>query len=469
MPCTRATPRLRYRINTAWQLSIRLRPVICGLLLVALNAQAQQVEADAGPLISDTPAITADLPALLRVTLDGHPAVRNRSRLQEAASAQVDAARRQFFPTPSINYERVEAAENDSVYRGNSQIGVVRLQQSLWTGGRLRGGLARARAARQLADADLAAVNLQLALQVAELWAEVQAAQAVVTALEQSRDIHQRLLDMVQRRVSGGASAVADAELAKARLQLVESDLQGAAARRDSALERIRAISGNDAYSPQRAGSSDYPRSIAEAPVNVLLEPALLQSPFVVRARLQVEVAEADIRMARAATSPEVFIRAESQRGSFEANDDSTRNRLVLGVTSTLGAGLSSLSAIAEARARAEAAREEVRVQELAVTEQIRGDVVILRSARARQGSLQQSRQSASDVLASSERLFIAGRRPWQDIMNAARDLAQTDSQIADAAGSELAAGWRLTLVVHGLNAVLASAGSRPASDAGGG
>ncbi|MFM8356228.1 MAG: TolC family protein, partial [Gammaproteobacteria bacterium] len=209
--------------------------------------------------------------------------------------------------------------------------------------------------------------------------------------------------------------------------------------------------------------------SIAEARVSALLESALLLSPFVARARLQVDVAEADVRLARAAASPEVFIRAESQRGSFEANDDSTRNRLVLGVTSTLGAGLSSLSVIEEARARAEAAREDVRVQELAVTEQIRGDAVLLQSARVRQASLEQSRQSAADVLASSERLFIAGRRPWQDIMNAARDLAQTDSQIADAAGTELAAGWRLALLVHGVDAVLAGHTSQPSRHSGGG
>ncbi|MFM7121897.1 MAG: TolC family protein, partial [Gammaproteobacteria bacterium] len=250
------------------------------------DLHAEATVADHGPSTADLFANSADLPALLRTTLESHPAIRNQDQLRDAASAQVDAARRQFFPNPSISYERVEAAENDSVYRGNSQIGVVRLQQSLWTGGRLRGGLARARAARQLSDADMATVNLQLSLQVAGLWAEAQAAQAVVAALEQSRDIHRRLQDMVQRRVSGGASAVADAELARARLQLVESDLQGAAARRDSALERIRSISGDERYEPRMAGSGDYPQSIAEARVSALLEPALTRSPFIARARL---------------------------------------------------------------------------------------------------------------------------------------------------------------------------------------
>ena len=179
-------------------------------------AAVEPLRVDQGALVAEMPATSADLPALLLTTIESHPSVRSQDRLRDAASAQVDAAKRQFFPNPSVNYERVDATENDSVYRGNSQIGVVRLQQSLWTGGRLRGGLARARAARSLADADMAAVNLQLALQVAGLWAEVQAAQAVSTALEQSRDIHRRLLEMVERRVSGGASAVADAELARA-------------------------------------------------------------------------------------------------------------------------------------------------------------------------------------------------------------------------------------------------------------
>ncbi|MGA1373165.1 MAG: TolC family protein [Pseudomonadales bacterium] len=406
-----------------------------------------------------------ELPALIERTLASHPGIRVQQSLARAADAQVDAARRQFFPNPSINYERVETSERDSVYRGNDQITVVRLQQSLWTGGRLRGGLARARSSQAVARAEINALRLQLALQVAGLWAEAHAAQAVAEAYLQSRDVHERLRAMVERRVAGGASAEADAELARARLQQVEADLAGAIARRDAALERIRTVTEATDFAPGTGPVGRYRTTFRPTDPDLMVASAMENSPFVERARLQVELSQADVKVARAALSPEIFLRAESQRGSFEANDETTRNRLVLGVSSNLGPGLSALAGVDEARARLEAAQEEVASEEMNTAEQVRSDLVLLNSAQARQELLALSRRSADAVLGSSERLFVAGRRPWQDIMNAARDVAQADAQAAEAAGTDLVAGWRLALVVQGLTSVLANTSSLPVAN----
>ena len=441
----------------------------CGKSLQRVLGSISRVLAVAGLLASSHANSNAspgsELPALVERTLASHPGIRVQQSLARAADAQVDAARRQFFPNPSISFERVETSERDSVYRGNDQITVARLQQSLWTGGRLRGGLARARSSQALARAEIDALRLQLALQVAGLWAEAHAAQAVADAYLQSRDVHERLRAMVERRVAGGASAEADAELARARLQQVEADLAGAIARRDAALERIRTVTKVTEFAPGTELVGRYRTAFTPTDPDFLVASAIENSPFVERARLQVELSQADVRVARAALSPEIFLRAESQRGSFEANDETTRNRLVLGVTSTLGPGLSVLAGVDEARARLEAAQEEVATEEMNTTEQVRSDLVLLNSAQARQELLALSRRSADAVLGSSERLFVAGRRPWQDIMNAARDVAQADAQAAEAAGTDLVAGWRLALVVQGLTSVLANTSSLPAEN----
>ena len=54
----------------------------------------------------------------------------------------------------------------------------------------------------------------------------------------------------------------------------------------------------------------------------------------------------------------------------------------------------------------------------------------------------------------SWERQFLADRKQWQDLMNSARDQAMTDTQLADAIGSQQLSAWRLAILTRGLPTV---------------
>jgi adhesin transport system outer membrane protein len=57
-------------------------------------------------------------------------------------------------------------------------------------------------------------------------------------------------------------------------------------------------------------------------------------------------------------------------------------------------------------------------------------------------------------VSGSYERQFLAGRKSWLDVMNAARELAQTETQLADLVSTQVLVTWRLVLNTGGVDAI---------------
>jgi multidrug efflux pump subunit AcrA (membrane-fusion protein) len=100
------------------------------------------------------------LPELMQSSLASHPSVRGQEALSRAAQAGVDSARWQFFPSPSVGVEQVNASRTDISYGfGDKNVSTLRLQQPVWTGGRLTAGLEKAQANDVLS---LAAVTSRL-------------------------------------------------------------------------------------------------------------------------------------------------------------------------------------------------------------------------------------------------------------------------------------------------------------------
>ena len=433
-------------------------PVVYGQANIDAGALLREAQQTQGVLpkftaFASQKSVAAGLPALMAQALIHHPSLRVQANMQNAAKAGVDGAKWQYWPTPSVALER--ANTHDPAYRGDQSVATVRLQQPLWTGGRLNGNLSKAEAQAILVQVDSEGVRLQLAFRVIQNWSDCAAAQGKVLAYEKSLDVHTRLLALVERRTREGASAQADIDLARSRLEGIEADLASAKAQRDTALDRLRLLVGRDVLVSelsQVANSLPPEHEVAQAS---LLNAAREQSPLIAKARAQDKIAEAELEIAQAALSPEVYLRAERQYGNlYQANQD-PQNRLFVGVSTAFGGGLSSLSGIDTARARLRAAQEDIQTQQLAVDEQVLSDITLERTAEKRRQNLERVRYFSNEVYSSWERQFLAGRKQWQDLMNAAREQTQNDVQLADAIAAQHLTGWRLNVMTRGLDASL--------------
>jgi len=419
------------------------------ILLMSPGVQAQ------GP-VQSIPEMS--LEQMISAALSSHPAAQVQRLLEESAQADVDSANWQFYPTFSFAIENAQTGASDPSYPGDDRVSILSLQQPLWTGGRLTAGLTKAEAGVIASQASLAETRQQLALRVVQSYGDWLVARLKTHAYEKSLDTHERLRNQVKRRIEQGASAQSDLILAVSRMQAVVAEISVARAQMDIALTRLGQLLGMN--------PSGFNVSIAEpralnADVQKLLERAFIVNPSLQKAQAEMMIQKAVIAERRADLSPELFLRVERQYGNHSFSNADPENRIFLGVNSRFGAGLSSLSNVKGAVAQYQAALAEVEVQRRSISELVLADYALATSSEIRLEALRISLNAASQVSESYDRQFLAGRKTWVDVMNAARELAQTEAQLADIQSAQVVVTWRLAIYTQGLGerAVLPSPG----------
>jgi Fe-S cluster assembly ATPase SufC len=145
---------------------------------------------------------------LRSLAFEGNPLLQSQTRLVAAAQADVKGAQWQFYPTPSVSVEQVNASNVDPNYTNrDGRVLTFRLQQPIWTAGRLTAGVSRAEALVAVAQAQWEESRQQLALRTIAAWGEWRAGEQKLLALHESVQTHQRLAALIRRRVETGLSS----------------------------------------------------------------------------------------------------------------------------------------------------------------------------------------------------------------------------------------------------------------------
>lgn len=411
-----------------------------GAALLCLPAAVQATEISLGNLV--------------RTALAYHPQLRGQQNRQQAATAAIEAARWDFWPTPSATVEKANTSASDPSYKGDSMVTYLRLQQPLWTGGRLTGALNKAQAKANTSEGDLQDTRQQLALRVLQAWSDALVANEKLQAYERALVLHKRLLGLVERRQSEGASAQADVALASSRVSTLQSDMEAVKVQLKTALDTLRSMTG------LKLGSDILPqaRLLVEpqraAGLDALISSARENSPQLTKAQAAVQAALADIEIAKSSLSPEFYARLERQYGSFQVANQAAQSRIFVGLNTSFGGGLSRLSGMDSAVAQHQAALDDLQYQQLTLEEQITKEQALVQAAQLRRAGLESAIQGTADVAESYERQFLAGRKQWLDLLNSARELAQSEVQLADVIGAQHLSAWKLAIFTRGTEAV---------------
>lgn len=394
------------------------------------------------------------LPELMQSSLASHPSVRGQEALSRAAQAGVDSARWQFFPSPSVGVEQVNASSTDISYgRGDKNVSTLRLQQPVWTGGRLTAGLEKAQASDVLSLASVQVARQELAVRVVQAYAEWYGGTVKAVAYDKSLQSHLRLQQQIIRRIEEGVSPQSDRTLVLGRIEQTRTELIVAEGQQRTALSRLSQLLGRPVTSAELATSLAKPQALGVA--QTMVDQALAGSPSVARMVATARVQEIEIDERKASLSPEVYLRMERQYGNFNAPDRAPENRIFFGISSSFGAGLSVLSAVDTARARHDAALADVASARISLSEQVYGDHVQVATSQRRLLTLQASLLSAEAVSQAWSQQFLVGLKSWLDVMNAARELAQVEVQIADVSTEQLLLSWRLSILARGVDTTM--------------
>jgi adhesin transport system outer membrane protein len=355
-----------------------------------------------------------------------------------AAKSEVGAARNQFLPTPSVQLLQDNGATTT----------VLTVQQPLWAGGRLDAGLEAARSREGAAELFVADTKYTLALRVTAAWAAWAQARGRVAALNEGADLLGVYAQSVARRIAGDAAGRVDGELVKSRLTQTQGDLAAARSAERSALTRLSQMVGQPLRTEDMVDIAAVPNAEAPLPApDALTAQALAHSAALKRIEAEVDALQHDTDVKRAALWPTLALRAQHQQGDstttgLTAND----SRVILALEYTPGAGLSAGNHIETARARQMAKQESLEAARRELAEKVAADYEEHLSSVERRRQILSTIEASAEVLSSYDRLFVAGKRSWLDVINAAREVIQARTALADIEAQRLAARARLRL-----------------------
>lgn len=401
-------------------------------LLMVFSAASESTE-ERRPQNGRSLAPPYHLDDLLLAGVENNPRIASGHSGVEAAEQLRNSAWQGYLPTPGI--------QTNSDSEGGSEI-ILSLQQPLWAGGRIDANVDAASANAESAIAAVSEEQYNLALSIIDYFGRYAQSRARQEALEHFSQRLRAYRVRMTNRVNSGASPENDMALLEAREATTAAKLKSVRAEGEVALTQLSQLTS------LRLDNQSIVLELESAPIldveDVVIR-ARQYNPTLNRLTHDIASAEASVRVQRSVMMPNVsLVLAHNQYyGTNRLNDDTT---VGVQVQVQPGAGLSAYSNMQAAAAQLQSLRWRREATEQELLANIRSEHESLVSAISRQEDTELNARAAANVLSSYERLFIAGKRSWLDVMNAARDLSDADIAVADNEAEQLGLRYRIDL-----------------------
>lgn len=374
---------------------------------------------------------------LLSKLVTNHPSIKMSQEVINGAKERVDSAFWGFFPTPSVD---VSARDSDR------NVVVARLDQPVWTGGKLtsRYDMATSKEKENIFELEETSYRLiENFLSVLESYAQ---SKANIIELQEGLNNLNEFNEMLDRRMDAGVSSNSDKDLLNARIEQINSDMIVAKNRYKVATLQLELMLDTKINCDVNLNKISLVHSKdIEDSINRLLE----FHPAIKKSDAQIETTKYELDNTKASIMPNVSLRAEHREGDLYNGDydkSSNQNLVYVTFTATTNAGLSAMSDIAAAKVKINEIEFKKQTIEKELIDSLLNDYNNYEIAKSRMKVLEKSITSAQNVLDSYERLFIAGKRQWLDLVNASREVMQYKIELSKLLVSKNILAYKLAL-----------------------
>jgi len=364
-------------------------------------------------LAGDTYGVTALLEAAAN-----HPLVALKQNARVVAGHNLDASEWSRYPTFSV--EGVAPLDT-------TQTVTVKLEQPVWTAGRIDAQIETARLGVDVASIEVAETLDQVQSEVISAYAEMWRAQDKIQAADSNIQALTELRGVIERRVTQQVSPESELILVEARLNQARAELaQYQSARLVSASQLRRATRKEVAQVSKLTCNLPEQLSSAEA-----YQLALDASANLARLNAQRRVLESALDAAQAQRWPTLVagVQNVSQQGVFGDSD----SQVYLGFTYQLTDGLSVNSKIAAAEGDLLGIDYEIEDTQALLKQRVDSLLSNFNSFSDQIDSLGALVDVNASLIESYRRQYIVGKKSWLDVVNAQREVAQARGLLVDA------------------------------------
>lgn len=355
---------------------------------------------------------------MLQAAANSHPSVMQARSQYEGAGYDVESAKWARFPSVTTQ----------AMAPNNRMQSLTKVEQPLWSGGRITGQINVSEANQRAALSAVLDAQSNAMMQVSAAFYEYLRMQRRMVVADENVREHQRLADLIGRRVKSEVSPMADDVLANARLQQAISErvqIQKALDTSRLALEQWTGIS---------VSRLDAPRHLAfrrPAALEELVQKAYSYSGQRNKLLHQVEAAQYQLDVVKAQALPTVVAGYQHVWGGVVPSS-LQQNTAYVGLQFQPGAGLSALSNRSAAAMKQDATRQELMTLERNLRNQILSALADFESAQTQFNPAKTLLDGTSEVVASYLRQYQVGRRTWVEVLNAQREMTQAAYGLID-------------------------------------
>lgn len=368
---------------------------------------------------------------LLFEAVKTHPNIIAKKNEYEAAGYNLEGAQWNRFPTLSTDVRALDTGTKNAT---------VRVEQPLWTGGRITSQIGVATAGVDIANAALHEIEQSILQQTLTAFFDVQRLKIKLKFARTNESEHQRLAESMARRVKSEISAVADQNQTSIRLRQATAERIQIERQLINARINLEQLVGKTVPDIAQADEVNLDKWTEDA----MLEAAKSFSPERKRLLAQIQSADFEIGLAKSRVMPQLVAGYQVQLGSLNGLE---RDQAYLALQLQPGAGLSSLSAIQAAVAKKQAADEALSAFDRQLKQNF---LTAWADYNALVNQLQPARDSAASsdmVVASYVRQFQVGKKNWLEVLNSQREKTQALFALADIESPLQLAAYKLLLI----------------------
>lgn len=370
---------------------------------------------------ASTTCIAIDLKNAIAIALESHPDIVSKKSLADSAQQTSVGAAWQLGPSLSLNTSR------DAF--GNA-ITTTRVQQPLFTGGRIWNGVKEAQAKSQTADAEFSASEQNMIGRVSESYLEAIRLQERRKIAENNLREHQRLYSLIQRRTEAGVSSQNDVVTANMRLQQALGELESMKSQELTATQSLSRLLNIELKNllPLRLPKLT---PITFKNLEEATQASISFSPELSAARFKYDASRSRSAIERSSLLPQVYLRHEkyNRQNSTGTYPDS---QTFIAVEYQLGTGVSSAYAWSASVNQSKSAQASIESAEKDIINSLTKFWYQYSLGSTQVGFLEKQLEASQSVVDSFARQYSVGKKTWLDVLNAQREMNQSMFALTD-------------------------------------
>lgn len=359
------------------------------------------------------PTCNIEFNSLLNEGLGSHPSILMSKDVIKGAEFQVDSAKWGYYPTPSLDISGTSASKRQTTFR---------LDQPIWTGGKLDSAYDKAKAQKDEALHSYDENQYKLIENYLNTLKNYLQAQQKIKVLNENKKQFNTLMEMLDRMITAGVSSQTDKDLLNSRLANVYSDLVITKAQLKVSKIQFEILTGK-----QIDCNIDfkYKQIFADTIIiEKLIDNILEFHPALKMLDSKIKSAQAEVSNSKSTLWPSLILRAEHISGTiYDEVEPESENLIYLTLNISTGAGISALSNINKSKVNVSKVRYEKLSKQKELIDSLMNDYTNYISANSHKKIVEKNIVTSMKIYESNQRLFSSQDKKWLDVVNSLSEL----------------------------------------------